>query len=54
VPPRLLGPAIRAMGARRFVEWSFDHYLNIAPPAFASAGAPRPPLRRGEPARAAA
>jgi flavin-dependent dehydrogenase len=38
VPPRVLGPAIRAMGTQRFVDWSFDHYLNIAPPAFASAG----------------
>jgi menaquinone-9 beta-reductase len=38
VPPRVLGPAIRAMGTQRFVDWSFGHYLNIAPPAFASAG----------------
>src|SRR4051812_17396164 len=44
VPPRLLGPAIRAMGARSFVRWSFDHYLRIAPPEFATAGAARPPL----------
>ncbi len=32
IPPRLLGPLIRAMGAKRFVDWSFDHYLRIAPP----------------------
>ena len=51
VPPRLLGPAIRAMGADAFIRWSFDHYLNIAPPSFATAGAPRPPLGRREPAR---
>jgi flavin-dependent dehydrogenase len=44
VPPRLLGPAIRAMGAKRFVDWSFNHYLNIAPPSFATAGPERPPL----------
>src|SRR5205807_2087753 len=25
VPPRLLGPAVRAMGSKRFVDWSFDH-----------------------------
>ena len=51
VPPRLLGPAIKAMGSRRFVDWSFGHYLNIAPPSFASAGpAPIP----AEPVRAAA
>ncbi|MGN6665072.1 MAG: FAD-dependent oxidoreductase [Solirubrobacterales bacterium] len=38
VPPRLLGPMIRLMGSKRFVEWSFNHYLAIAPPAFAGAG----------------
>jgi menaquinone-9 beta-reductase len=54
VPPRLLGPAIKAMGARVFVRWSFDHYLNIAPPSFVTAGAPRPPLGARDPARAAA
>ncbi|MGE5408521.1 MAG: FAD-dependent monooxygenase [Syntrophothermus sp.] len=32
VPPRLLGPMIRLMGAKRFVDWSFRHYLAIAPP----------------------
>jgi flavin-dependent dehydrogenase len=46
VAPRLLAPALRAMGAKRFVDWSFDHYLNIAHPEFAAAG--------GSPARAAA
>jgi menaquinone-9 beta-reductase len=50
VPPRLLGPAIRAMSSQRFVDWSFDHYLNIAPPSYAGP-APRP---AGEPIRAAA
>ena len=34
IPPRLLGPMIRLMGARRFVDWSFGHYLAIAPPEF--------------------
>ena len=33
--PRLLGPLIRILGTKRFVDWSFDHYLNIAPPEFA-------------------
>ena len=32
VPPRLLSPAIRAMGTQAFVDWSFKHYLAIAPP----------------------
>ena len=36
IPPRLLAPLIRAAAARkRFVDWSFDHYLRIAPPEFA-------------------
>jgi digeranylgeranylglycerophospholipid reductase len=35
VPPRLLGPAIRLMASKRFVDWSFRHYLEIAPPRFA-------------------
>jgi flavin-dependent dehydrogenase len=42
VPPRLLAPAIRLMGADAFVRWSFTHYLNIAPPSFAAAEPPRP------------
>jgi flavin-dependent dehydrogenase len=41
VPPRLLGRAIRLMSSPRFVDWSFDHYLRIAPPSFVSA-APGP------------
>ena len=39
VPPRLLGPIIRLMGSRRFVDWSFGHYLRIAPPEFAERSA---------------
>jgi flavin-dependent dehydrogenase len=34
IPPRILGPAIRLMGTKRFVDWSFSHYLEIAPPGF--------------------
>ena len=37
VPPRLLAPLIRLLGRKRFVDWSFDHYLRIAPPPAASA-----------------
>jgi menaquinone-9 beta-reductase len=40
VPPRLLRAAIAAMGTQRFVDWSFGHYLAIAPPEFATASAP--------------
>jgi flavin-dependent dehydrogenase len=56
VPPRVLAPAIRAMRSQAFVDWSFGHYLQIAPPSFATAGAPRPPLgrRRGREAAALA
>jgi menaquinone-9 beta-reductase len=50
VPPRLLGPAIRAMGSQRFVDWSFTHYLDIAPPGFASPA----PRSAGDRVRAAA
>jgi menaquinone-9 beta-reductase len=46
VAPRLLAPALRGMGAKRFIDWSFGHYLNIAHPSFAVAG--------GSPARASA
>ncbi len=54
VPPRVLAPAVRAMGTQRFVDWSFGHYLSIAPPSFARAGAPRPPLGAREEEAAAA
>ena len=39
VAPRLLAPGLQVMGAKRFVDWSFGHYLNIAHPSFAAAGA---------------
>jgi menaquinone-9 beta-reductase len=32
VPPRLLALALRGMSTNAFVNWSFNHYLNIAPP----------------------
>jgi flavin-dependent dehydrogenase len=40
VPPRILAPLIKLMGSKRFVDWSFKHYLRIAPPEFAGAGLP--------------
>jgi menaquinone-9 beta-reductase len=50
VPPRLLNRGIEAMQWRRFVDWSFGHYLRIAPPEFAAAGptprAARPPAEQ--------
>ena len=35
VPPRLLAAALRGMESKRFVDWSFGHYLRIAHPSFA-------------------
>jgi digeranylgeranylglycerophospholipid reductase len=35
VPPRILAPLIRLMGNKRFIKWSFNHYLRIAPPEYA-------------------
>ena len=43
IPPRLVGPLIRVLGVKRFVDWSFGHYLAIAPPEFADAPAPAKP-----------
>ena len=36
VPPRLLAYMLRGMETRSFLDWSFGHYLAIAPPGFAS------------------
>ena len=46
VPPRLLAPGLRAMQSRRFLDWSFGHYLAIAPPEFVAAGPAPAPARR--------
>ena len=55
VPPRLLAPALDAMGTKAFVDWSFSHYLQIAPPSFAGqAPAPGPSPRARDLERAAA
>jgi flavin-dependent dehydrogenase len=52
VPPRLLNLALRGIRTRCFVDWSFKHYLAIAPPEFARPAPP--PVRRAASARAAA
>src|SRR5919107_1896902 len=36
-PTPLMTPALRLMSSPRFIEWSFGHYLRIAPPEFALA-----------------
>jgi menaquinone-9 beta-reductase len=38
VAPRLLAGGLGAMQAKRFVDWSFNHYLGIAHPSFAGRG----------------
>jgi flavin-dependent dehydrogenase len=37
-PTPLMTHALRLMDSQRFVDWSFGHYLRIAPPEFALAG----------------
>jgi flavin-dependent dehydrogenase len=39
VAPRLLAGSLRAMESRRFLDWAFGHYLEIAHPRFVAAGA---------------
>jgi flavin-dependent dehydrogenase len=41
VPPRLLHRSLRATQRRRFLDWAFGHYLEIAPPSFAGEAPPR-------------
>jgi flavin-dependent dehydrogenase len=40
IAPRLLAGSLRAMQSRRLLDWSFNHYLEIAHPRFVAAGAP--------------
>ncbi|HTX12695.1 MAG TPA: NAD(P)/FAD-dependent oxidoreductase [Solirubrobacteraceae bacterium] len=39
VAPRLLAGSLRAMQSRRFLDWAFNHYLEVAHPRFVTAGA---------------
>jgi flavin-dependent dehydrogenase len=41
-PTPLMTPALRAMDSQRFIDWSFGHYLRIAPPEYALEGAAGP------------
>ncbi len=41
IAPRLLTRGLRAMQSRRFVDWSFGHYLSIAHPSFVLGGSGR-------------
>jgi menaquinone-9 beta-reductase len=40
VAPRLLAGSLRAMERKRFLDWAFGHYLDIAHPDFAAGGVP--------------
>jgi flavin-dependent dehydrogenase len=51
-PTPAMTPALRAMDHQRFIDWSFGHYLRIAPPGFALEGE-LPPVD-AEPVAAAA
>ncbi|MEA2265850.1 MAG: hypothetical protein QOE27_1433 [Solirubrobacteraceae bacterium] len=42
---RVLSGVIGALGRKRVIDWSFNHYLAIAPPSFALAGPAGPPTR---------
>jgi menaquinone-9 beta-reductase len=45
VAPRLLAGSLRAMRSRRFLDWAFGHYLEVAHPRFVAAGAREPQIR---------
>jgi flavin-dependent dehydrogenase len=49
LPARIQHAVISAAGRKRFIDWAFNHYLEIAPPSYASEHA-----RVGEKLRAAA
>jgi flavin-dependent dehydrogenase len=51
VPSRVLGASLRAIDRKRFIDWAFGHYLNVAHPGFVES-ATRTPAR--EMARVAA
>jgi len=52
VPPRVLARGLRVIDAKRFVDWSFGHYLEVAHPRLVAEGPP--PSRRRTPQRAVA
>ena len=37
IPPRALAGSLRAMDTRRFLDWSFGHYLEVAHPRYVAA-----------------
>jgi flavin-dependent dehydrogenase len=53
IPPRLLALTLRGVSRDRFVNWSFGHYLRIAPPGYArrALGSLAPAARKPFPRR---
>jgi flavin-dependent dehydrogenase len=51
-PTPAMTPTLRLMDRQRFIDWSFGHYLRIAPPGFALEGE-LPPVDAGRVAAAA-
>jgi digeranylgeranylglycerophospholipid reductase len=45
IAPRVLAGGLRAMQTRRFLDWAFGHYLEIAHPRFVATGARPAPAR---------
>jgi menaquinone-9 beta-reductase len=39
VAPRVLAPGLRALDRKRFLDWAFGHYLDVAHPSFVGGGA---------------
>jgi menaquinone-9 beta-reductase len=54
VPPRLLAGVLKGMQWRRFVDWSFGHYLAIAPPPGPSLRSSRQRSRQAWPSHSTA
>ncbi len=46
LPARVQRGVVRACSNQRFIDWSFDHYLRIAPPEFALPAPPQPAERQ--------
>ena len=42
VAPRVLGGGLRAIERERFIDWAFNHYLQVAPPEFVRPRRARP------------
>jgi menaquinone-9 beta-reductase len=50
VAPRVLAGGLHAMQSKRFLDWAFGHYLEVAHPRFVAAGPRRTPVQISVPA----